>query len=171
MILNNYYLLRAAIDNTRMPTPSEQEFAMPTGMTAIDGTTGLTLYTATNDMRFNTDNWALRTFLSMRVGIGTTEPVGTDYRLQSDMESYIVDRVVNVNVAESDGKLVTTITMTARSTAHIIITEVGVTKGIVYTYGYTYPKKEVLLIRELLENPIDVPANQGFSLSFVWEEV
>lgn len=169
MILNNYYLLRSITDNIRMPMPTESEKTLSNGLTFIDGTTD-TIYVTTNSSRFCVDNWTLRTNLSIRVGSGTTEPVGTDYRLESDMTSYITDKVVNINVAEVNNRLVTTITITGRCTAHIFINEVGVTKNIATKYINYIPRKEVLLIRELLENPIDIPVNQGFSLSFVWEE-
>lgn len=171
MILNNYYLLRAITDNVRIPMGNESEKTLANGMTFIDGTTD-TIYVTTQTSRYSTVNWALRVNLTMRVGTGTTDPVGTDYSLENDVTDYVADKVVTLNVAEVSNRLVTTMTISGRSTYsdNIVISEVGVTKNIITKYINYFPTKEVLLVRELLEDPITIAPGQGFSITFVWEE-
>lgn len=169
MILSNYAILKSY--TSRKPLDSTYNIQEDIGLKDITGSTA-ECYGFASSSRFNCDNWSLKTSLSMRVGVGDTEPEFTDYALGSDITSSIANTVITTTTTADGPKVKTVITMSGRnsSSSAITITEVGITKNIVVAYLNYWAKKEVLMVKELLEEPIEVPGNGSFSLTFSWEE-
>ena len=169
MIVNNYYKLKSVVCANIIPPTTPQ--TLPANLKDIDGNTGIGVYGDANQASatFNTENWALRKRLSMRVGNGNTEPTLGDYRLDSDCNSWLTNIQTTVNTGYEDNVIKTVITMSAINTGvnELVIKEVGVFKGI-YESGLV--NHDVLLVRELLEDPLTVPSGGAFSLTFAWEE-
>lgn len=169
MIVNNYYKLKSVVCANIIPPTTSQTF--PANLTDINGATGIGVYgdANTGHATFSTENWALRMRLSMRVGNGNTEPTLGDYCLDSDCNSWLTNIQTTVNTGYEDNVIKTVITMSAINTGvnELVIKEVGVFKG-VYESGLV--NHDVLLVRELLDDPLTVPSGGAFSLTFAWEE-
>lgn len=169
MITNNYYKLKAVVSANAIPPSTSQTF--PANLTDISGSTGIGVYGDANPAHatFNTENWALRRRLSMRVGNGNTEPTLGDYCLDSDCTSWLTNTQITVNTGYEDNVIKTVITMSAINTGvnELVIREVGVFKGV---YDLNVASHDILLVRELLEQPLTVPSGESFSLTFAWEE-
>ena len=168
MIVNNYYKLKAVVCANIIPTTTK---TFPANLTDISGKTDLGVYGDANiaDAMFSTENWALRMRLSMRVGNGNTEPTLGDYCLDSDCTSWLTNIQTTVNTGYEGNVIKTVITMSAINTGvnELVIKEVGVFKGL-YESGRV--NHDVLLVRELLDDPLTVPSGDAFSLTFAWEE-
>lgn len=168
MITNNYYKLKAVVSANVIPPSTSQTF--PANLTDISGNINLGVYGDANPghATFSTENWALRTRLSMRVGNGNTEPTFDDYCLDSDCNSWLSNIQTTVNTGYEGNVIKTVITMSAiNGVNELVIKEVGVFKG-VYESGLV--NHDILLVRELLEQPLTVPPGGSFSLTFAWEE-
>ena len=175
MILNNYLKLKACVSQNMAPNTTPTTF--PINMVDINGVNNRGCYgfSSPNDF-FNTDNWALMKGLKLRLGTGTTEPTLNDNALVDDVTGSFTNIQTTVNTGCEDNKIKTVITMSATSNSanEITIREVGVTKSVCYNYasGTSWPFQfvDVMMVRELLEEPIVVPARASFSITFAWEE-
>lgn len=168
MILNNYYYLKAY--TARMPLSTTYYREDDIGMKDLSGSTA-NCYGYVNSSRFNADNWALRSYLGVRLGIGTTEPALTNYALADDITSAFANVETNVTTASDGPRLKTIIEFSGRNTSNsLTITEIGITKNIVRAYKNYWDKIDVLMVRELLETPIEVPNNKWIQLTFQWVE-
>lgn len=172
MILNNYLRLKAYTSGNTMSVSGD--VSVPIGMVNMGGSSTNCGSCAQNgNGRFNTDNWELRGRLSLVVGQGSTEPTVNDTHLASSAMDSISNIVYSVNTGCEDNKLKTVITMSGfnSSPSQFTIREVGVVKSIAHAFsGSAWQMRDVLMVRELLEEPIVVPVNEGFSLTFAWEE-
>lgn len=124
----------------------------------------------------NVSNWrtlfpmyALRYNLKALIGDGDVEPTSSDYALSSDITSSTGGLTVTTGTGADNG-LVTNVVISGINTSNseIIIKELGIYISSGFTFnGTTY---DVLLVRELLEQPLAVPAGKGFTLTFEWVE-
>lgn len=164
MILNNYWNLFAYTSTHWMSNGGD----VPIPIVPINNANH-SVYSYYSD---EDSPWKLRYPLSARVGTGTTAPTLSDYCLDNDVTSSISSYTVNSNTAYSNNQLLTTITISGQNnTANpITITEIGITKYIRFNDGSHYYENQVLLVRELLDEPVEVPSGEGFTINFEWAE-
>ena len=131
-------------------------------------------YTASDSLcqrRFG--NWHLRplSLLGADVGTGNTEPTINDYCLDSIVTSSFDDYKVNINVEAVGGSLhvILTVSGNNNTNSEITIREIGIYKK--YSpdiYNESSPSRKLYYIRQLLETPVVVVPNDGFTRTFEW---
>ena len=168
MILNNYYYLKAY--TARTPLSTSYERSEDIGMRNLSDSIA-NCYGYASNVRFNADNWALRSYLGVRLGTGTTEPALINYALDDDVTPAFANVETKITTASDGPSLKTIIEFSGRNTSNsLTITEIGITKNIVRAYRNYWDKVDVLMVRELLETPIEVPNNKWIQLTFQWVE-
>lgn len=111
----------------------------------------------------------LRSGLTTKIGSGTTAPTATDTSPDVDETSNFINYVETFNTTAENGKIVTTavVTGTNNTASDITITEIMLYKGCIGNNG-NFITVLVPITRELLQTPITVPPNKGFTLTFEW---
>ena len=167
MILNNYWHMAV-----KAPT------LMITSNPSTDGWTGITLRCTAGALDtvlyfnggtpYNPWNYMVNTWTD--VGSSTEEPVATDFRLHASNKSRFSEYTQKISTVSESGRSVTTITITGinRRNENLTIAEMGVGCSLYANYIQGSGIRSYLYVRELLQNPIIVPPNQGFSLVFEW---
>jgi len=168
MILTNYRNWQAYI--SYVPFALENQ-THEIGVKDLDGASA-PLYKTGGTSNTSFENYSLMQGLSARLGTGTTEPTASDVCLEEDITSSITNLNVTTNVQSSGSVISAVITITGQNltSSEIVITELGIVRSMITGYGGGLIRKTVMLIRELLEQPLTVPSGEGFSLTFSWEE-
>ena len=168
MILNNYKNWLAFI-SSNVFVGNNQVYEI--GVKDLTGASA-TLYTQISSSSSSTPNYSLKNGLSARVGTGTTEPTLADVCLETDVTSSITNLNVTSSTQASSGVISTIITITGlnATASSITLSEIGITKQMATGYNAGMQYKTVMLIRSLLDNPLTVPAGEGFTLTFKWDE-
>ena len=111
----------------------------------------------------------IRSGLNVVVGTGIANPDISDYALGSDVTSSFSNTTISSNTGVDGASVKTVITLTGvnATDSPITITEYGITKAINSANSSTTP---VLIIHELLPEPLVVPAGSSFSLPIEWAE-
>lgn len=173
MVLDNYWQIKFASSQYSMWQEGGAGKFVTASIKALNGTTISTIQCSFNGVMNSIYNalkmYALRSNLGARLGTGNTEPTSSDYALDSDITSSIGSLNVTTSVGGDSG-LVTNIVISGINTtaSEIVIKELGIYINSAFTMdGTSY---DVLIVRELLEQPLAVPAGKGFTLVFKWVE-
>ena len=112
---------------------------------------------------YSSDFWVPSNIL---VGTGTTPPTAADYCMENELVDELTFQSVATRVYD-DGRLVYFKTMTNNSGETLTITEVGLSEGWMNnaTLSTGNPKPQVLVMREVLEEPIVVAPGGTFTVS------
>lgn len=174
MILNNYWNLFAGISkitptirDNRVSDFSLRDF----NNDPVLVTTAFYYSFGPADTMIN--NWNPRSWLSVRIGSGDTEPTVGDYKLATDITSSIADYNYELDTTSSGAKIKTLVIVsgTNNQSSAITIREIGVVKTVeTADSGNSSQPKDILVVRYLLENPVTVQPYQGFDLTFEWVE-
>ena len=112
--------------------------------------------------------------LTPRLGSGTTEPDPTDYVLENEFTSSLTDVTMVTSVAADNDILKTVMVISGRNATdtEFTINEIGISKKLNYYNGsWTNPStKDVLILRQILEAPVVIPAGGSFSITVEWDE-
>ena len=173
MILNNYWNWKSFIEKNPMGNGGNAN--QDIGLLDLSGNHANFCYSSANNGYMSTHmgliyNWAIKRSLSARIGSGDTAVQASDYALATDITS----NFSNVSVTSStsaDGnseKTITTISGTNTSGSSKTIKEVGIT-GIVY-WNPNSDEQTILLVRQILNDPIEVANGQTFTVTITWEE-
>jgi hypothetical protein len=141
--------------------------------TSIDGYSTKILYDGTDSwIGYAVRNVNLKgSYMNVRVGSGNTQVKFTDYQLAHDLSSSLTDTSVTINhtITQEGIKDVYTLSGVNPNSSSLTISEVGISKKF-WKEGYEDTYSEFLLVRELLDTPLIVPANSGFIISLEWNE-
>lgn len=173
MVLDNYWQIKYASSQYNMWQEGGYTYYVDTSiktLTGVDISRVQCSFSGTMNYIYNAlKMYALRSNLMVRLGTGSTEPTSSDYALENDITSSIGSLHVTTGVGAENG-LVTNIVVSGINTtdSEIVITELGIYINSAFvSQGTAY---DVLLVRELLEQPLAVPAGKGFTLVFRWVE-
>lgn len=111
----------------------------------------------------------IRSGLGVIVGVGTTAPTIGDYALGSDVTHLFINTSIS-NITGVDGEAGIKTVLTFKGTnnsSDLTITEYGITKAINSGNSSTTP---VLILHELLPDPIVVESGHSFVLPIEWKE-
>lgn len=177
MILNNYWNLMAGMSGLTFAWSNDTDTYADIGLKDMDGST-LLINPHTTDSGGNSAdvvaNWNPRAKLSAVIGNGAQEPTASDFALDSDVTDDMSNYNVTVNTSASNGEISTVITVTGMNNTGdaITIREVGIVKEITTTVwsNYSHVKKDLLIVKHLLETPKTVAAGEGFTLTLEWLE-
>jgi hypothetical protein len=171
MILLNYWKAMHSLKDVMLTTG--QSSVIDYGMIGLDGNN----YGAIN---MGWDNWGNRDAvwhnarlrsadISMRVGTGTGEISPDDYSLFNDCTSSISNLNVTNTLEESETGYKQTVTLTGKNNSAntLTITEAGITKTF---YGHPDAKSPLLLVKTLLDTPIEVEPQGNFTITLEWNE-
>lgn len=171
MVLYNYWKALHSLKDL-MKTGSSTDM-IDYGMIALDGSN----YGVIN---MGWDNWGDRDAvwhnarlrsadISMRVGTGTGEISPDDYSLFNDCTSSISNLNVTNTLEESETGYKQTVTLTGKNNSAntLTITEAGITKNF---YGHPDAKSPLLLVKTLLDTPIEVEPQGNFTITLEWNE-
>ena len=124
-----------------------------------------------SDQQYPYSNIQLKTGLNGRVGTGETAPTLTDYALATDVTASFSNFTVTVNTTYSNGQEITTAVFTGNNNTGnaITIKEVGLYKPI-NSGGTASSYVNTMLVREVLDTPIELAAGDGFNFAFTWDE-
>ena len=171
MILNNWWAYLAAIYTH--PVNNSGNANILTGM--ID-TNGATVSIKTYLTGYVSDSATQLTKLNPKLGLSfglsstSTEPTYSEYRDLGD----VTDRfsiTQNFTTSWEEGKEITIGTITALSIESMVdhtINSISIYKNIV---NYQGGSNKVLMLREILEEPIFVPVHGSFQRTFKWESM
>ena len=173
MVLDNYWQIKYASSQYSMWQPGGTGYFVDTSIKTLTGVDITRVQCSFSGYMNNIYNalkmYALRSNLMVRLGTGSTEPTSSDYALENDITSGIGSLRVTTGVGGDNG-LVTNIVISGINTteSEIVIKELGIYINSAFTMdGTSY---DVLLVRELLDEPLSVPAGKGFTLTFRWVE-
>ena len=173
MVLDNYWQIKFASSQYSMWQPGGTGYFVDTSIKTLTGgdipRVQCSFNGTMNNMYHALKMYALRSNLMARLGTGSTEPTSSDYALENDITSSIGSLSVTTGVGAENG-LVTNLVISGINTteSEIVITELGIYINSAFmTQGTSY---DVLLVRELLEQTLAVPAGKGFTLVFKWVE-
>ena len=170
MLTSNYWYLRQAIDggNTFKYANSGtqakdigliDENGSSTKIFAVAGSSG------TNNMISNT---AMRKDLSVKIGTGNTNPTSNDYNVDQNVPEGITFTYSILNSLDNFiNKTVASVSVVNATNNDVVIREYALFKKI---YMNTSDRANIMLFRQLLDNPITVPALNSTVFSFTWDE-
>ena len=171
MILNNWWAYLAAIYSHPVSNTGQSSFL--TGMIDTNGG-GITILT--NITGYVSDRVDQLTKLNPKLGLSfglsstNTEPTYSEFRDLGD----VTDRfsiTQNFTTSWEEGKEITIGTITAISLESMVdhtINSISIYKNIVDASNGTH---KVLMLREILEEPIFVPIHGSFQRTFKWESM
>lgn len=173
MITNNFFNLLGYIRaNAPAWVPSGGGVALyaDIGLKNTSGNAISFQYASYNDnleLQLTLKNWRPWANLSAKVGTGTTEPAATDYNIENDASSNIsgLTTTFNINAGNNAATLTLSISGINNSAAPLTLTEVCIFKDINIASGAT-----CMILREMLPNPLIVPAGSGFTITLTWAE-
>ena len=114
--------------------------------------------------------YSLRYNLRAKIGDGNVAPTSSDYTLDSDITSIAGGYLSVTSNTGVDNGLVTNIIISGINTSSTeqVIREIGIYINTAFEpSGTAY---DILIIRELLTQPLVVPAGKGFTITFKWTE-
>lgn len=174
MVLDNYWQIKYASSQYHMWHDSGAGTLIPVAIKDRNGTLIDQILVSGSG---SSSNWAdlfpmytLRYNLKALIGDGDVEPTSNDYALSSDITSSTGGLTVTTGTGVDNG-LVTNVIISGTNTSNseIIIKEVGIYITTRFSFIGNTPY-DVLLVRELLQQPLAVPAGKGFTLTFQWTE-
>ena len=183
MITRNYWLYKEYSDSHPLPWSWTNDSLPDFGIIDSDGNGQPVAWSISENFydayTLGSENQRLFVNLTVELGGGTTTPTVNDYMLESSLMTWISDYSQTINM-NSDGESVTiTMLLNGRNTNvnPITINEIGIYKEFYYSvtaYGggirINEAKKKTLFVREILNSPIIVEANDSFVLPFQWVE-
>ena len=100
------------------------------------------------------------------IGNGTTPPVATDYAIESEIYNNISFVALNTLINTTTGTITYEKTMKNDRNEEIIISEIGLSWPISTSTSYSsYNAYQILVYREVLENPLTVQPGESFTIS------
>lgn len=169
MILNNYWEWITQISANLALNAGA--LSIDTAIKDLNGTTQQLFVHAASSAQHLTAinrNLTFRGDLVVLLGKGTTEVTVDDYCLADDITDTISNKNTTVNVTSDENlKTIIVVTGTNLTNEPITITEVGIKKTLSTGNTGTF---DTLLVRKLLDTPLEVPSNKHFTLSFEWIE-
>lgn len=172
MLTSNYWNYRAFIESQYIGSGSNWD-KVEIGLKGLTGDTVLFQKTRTDSAMYNYANvlgyCGVRSGLNIVVGTGSTDPLVSDYALESDVTTSFISRVTSCSTGAVDAGIKTVLILSGvnNTDSTITITEYGITKAIVTANSSTTP---VLFLRDILSEPIVVPPGGGFTLPIEWVE-
>lgn len=158
MVLQNYWAWHKYIQTTATSAVTLQ------GVKDMSGNTVTQLYGGSNQWRSNS---ILNSLVALVFGTGTTAPTAEDYALETDATaSFVASLTTLVNYDSAKNEFIFSATVTNTTADDIIISEIGVRKGIYSTTTNT--PQNVLFAREVLQTPITVAAGETKTINYVW---
>lgn len=158
MVLQNYWAWHKYIQTTVTSAVTLQ------GVKDMSGNTVTQLYGGSNQWRSNS---ILNSLVALVFGTGTTAPTAEDYALETDATaSFVASLTTLVNYDSAKNEFIFSATVTNTTADDIIISEIGVRKGIYSTTTDT--PQNVLFAREVLQTPITVAAGETKTINYVW---
>lgn len=158
MVLQNYWAWHKYIQTTVTSAVTLQ------GVKDMSGNTVTQLYGGSNQWRSNS---ILNSLVALVFGTGTTAPTAEDYALETDATaSFVASLTTLVNYDSAKNEFIFSATVTNTTADDIIISEIGVRKGIYSTTTNT--PQNVLFAREVLQTPITVAAGETKTINYVW---
>ena len=114
--------------------------------------------------------YSLRYNLRAKIGDGNTAPTSSDYTLDSDITSIAGGYLSVTSNTGVDNGLVTNIIISGINTSSTeqVIREIGIYINTAFEPSAT--TYDILIVRELLNQPLVVPAGKGFTITFQWTE-
>lgn len=174
MVLDNYWQIRYASSQYHMWQEGGAGDNIPVTIKDRNGTLIDQILVCGSGTTANWEElfpmYALRNNLKALIGDGNVEPTSSDYALSSDITSSTGGLTVTTGTGVDNG-LVTNITISGTNTSNseIIIKELGIYITTRFSFIGNNPY-DVLLVHELLQQPLAVPAGKGFTLTFRWVE-
>ena len=112
--------------------------------------------------------------LWVKIGTGTTPPTLTDYCLENDVTNQFKNIKMTMNSTVNNGRGIITFIITGTNPGGVThkITEIGIGKLCTCDWDTSTSSlmyvKDIMYIREVLDNPFFVHPGQGFTLSLEW---
>ena len=181
MILNNYWNIKGFIATHAIVYGQVTPGGDDIGLKDLSGQTATffykigSYYTYVNAQMIADASKNFTTFneASVRVGTGTTTATAADYCLETDVTSSISNFQYSINSAGTDGAVTLTITISGTNAtgSDIDLSEIGIVRSVITSNNYaTLYSSSVMLVREVLDEPITVESGKGFSFTFEWVE-
>lgn len=174
MVLDNYWQIRYASSQYHMWQDNGAGHNIPVTIKDRNGTLIDQILVCGSGTTVSWEElfpmYALRNNLKALIGDGNVEPTSSDYALSSDITSSTGGLTVVTGTGIDNG-LVTNIIISGTNTSNseIIIKELGIYITTRFSFIGNTPY-DVLLVHELLQQPLAVPAGKGFTLTFRWVE-
>ena len=174
MVLDNYWQLKYVSSQYHIWQAGVANYYVDTSIKTLTGDTISRIQCSFSGYISGMDTtlkmYALRNNLRVRLGTGSTEPTSSDYALENDVTASIGSLNVTTSV-NGDNGLVTNIVISGVNTtdSEIVIMELGIYINSAFVASGTL--YDVLLVRELFQQPLAVPAGKGFTLVVKWVEV
>lgn len=173
MILNNYWNWKSYIEKHQMGNSGATTASI--GLIDTSGSAATLWDGAANNGYMSTHlgllyNWAIKRDLSAQVGSGDTAVQASDYALATNITSSF-SNVTATSSTSADGnkeKTIITISGANSSGSTKTIKEVGITAA-VYTSS-AQNTATIMLLRHVLDDPIEVANGQTFTVTITWEE-
>ena len=175
MLLNNYWnylnIFGKSIPNTSdyIQVFPELKFVDHNDLNPISVQIGM--YNNSTYVSTMSNNYSVRYNMGILLGTGDTAETVSDYRLDTDITSSIL----NFNTSVSTGvdqdvlKLTAIISGTNPSASETLtIKELGIYKNVYGNRAGNVDYYKLLFVRHVLVSPKVVPPNQGFSFAFEW---
>lgn len=114
----------------------------------------------------------------IRLGTGSTPPTLSNYCLENDVTSQLTSLKVTMNNTVTDACGIVTFTITGINPGGntLAIREIGYGKRCTCDYNYETTgaedyciSAEIMMIREVLDNPVFVHPGQGFTFTIEWK--
>lgn len=166
MMLNNFANWRAWIDQN----PTNGSLGIPDTDIGVKNTSGNTALINFIQNNNSSKNWSMRMGLSVKLGSGTTEVTPNDYYLDTAIaDGNFTNLALTASSSGGSGKIETVFTITGinASNSTLNITEIAIIKNLYYSNGSSNP---VMIMRGLLSEPLSVPAGEGFTINYKWDE-
>ena len=183
MLTRNYWLYKEYADSHPIPWDWTSDSTPDFGVVATDGSTSVVIWTLSQDFhnayQLGSENQRLFVNLDVELGTGNTAPTVNDYMLYGSLMSHIGNYEQDIDMHSDGDTLKTTILLSGRNTNvnPITICEIGIFKKFYYSYTaygdgtqIDTTTKKTLFLREVLQSPITVAANDSFVLPFAWVE-
>ena len=169
MILNNYWNYKAAIESTPLTYNGNRQTSC--GLYDLSGTSKDVATGAVNMSSALMNNYSLKTSLGILLGSGDTEPSGTDYCLANNITTSFSSLSASISTS-GDGnaqRTVVTISGIWSGGSATTLREIGIKKNILVS-TYDSSTADILFIRHMLDQPIDLAPGQSLSVTFEWVE-
>lgn len=183
MLTRNYWLYKEYADAHPIPWTWTNDSTPNFGVVATDGSTSIVIWSLSRDFHNSyqrgSENQRLFCNLDIEIGENSTAPAVTDYLLYGSLMSHIDNYTQSIDMHADGNSIKTTIVISGRNTNvnPITIREIGVFKKFHYSYTaygdgtqVDESTKKTLFLREVLQSPITVAANDSFVLPFEWVE-
>ena len=173
MVLDNYWKLKATASQNHLWVDGGVQLWYDTSIYDMDGVRIVRIQTSYGGTSSNAyDAWkllCLRSNLNFKVGSGAVAPTSSDYALTADITSNF-GALNMISNTYADNGLATDINISGINATNSTqtINEIGlyISTAIQQSTGI----RKILLVHELLDQPINVPASKGFSITFRWVE-